>query len=205
MRLRIPATSTGSALATLLAAVFLFAAATLTHAGNHLSKTSATSNIASTPQQTSAPLISDTATPTTRATNTPAVAGASTVAPVKSSSQDTSRPAMPVQAQPAVQAPAPMLLVTVVINGQQFTVNAANVTNACDVLTEAKLERKISSVVFDNKYLDTYKSLMVTEINGYKGAGWTYSAADAAGNNLQVFGCSLTLLKAGYSVTWKPA
>ena len=205
MRLRIPATSTGSALATLLAVVVLFGAAAWTHAGNHLSKTSATRNIASTSQQTSAPLISNAATPTTLVTNTPAVAGASTVAPVKSSSQDTTRSAAPVPARPAAQAPAPVQLVSVAINGQQLTVNAANVTNACDVLTEAKLESKISSVVFDNKYLDTYKSLMVTEINGYKGAGWTYSATDAAGNNLQAFGCSLTPLKAGYSVTWKPA
>lgn len=196
MRLRISKSATGSMLATIFAAVVLVAAATWTQSSHHLSKFSAAATV--TPAM-SVPAPSSSSSPTP-ATESPSVAGASTVAPTAPQKLSSSAP---VAITPkASLSPSPQ--VTVVINGQTFTVSAANVFNACDVLKSAKAEGKISSLtIYDSeKYMQSHgNSAYVYELNGVADQ-WQYSATDANNAPLSARGCSLTPVRPGYSVTW---
>lgn len=105
---------------------------------------------------------------------------------------------------PAAPTPAPVALASLTINGASFNVDVTGVSNACDLLRAAKAQGKISSLTIydDPKYMATHGgSAYVYEMNGITDQ-WQYRATDAGGAPLQARGCSLTPVRAGYSVTW---
>lgn len=211
MRLRLPQLKLKPTLMVVLSAVSLAGAAYLTQA----------------PTRPIAKVLRPSTTSTTTPIS-PAVAGASS-APVPWST--TSSPAQPSSATggaavlpastvfasaPVTSAapaatPAPRQYVALTVAAKTGTITA-DITftpgmDACSILAQAQAEGKISSYTTSDQWLGSTGSLMVTEINGYTGAGWVYSVKDAAGMNPpnNAPGCSLNTLQPGYSVTWKPA
>lgn len=105
---------------------------------------------------------------------------------------------------PAVATPAPVAQASLTINGVSFNVDVAGVSNVCDLLRAAKTQGKIASLTIydDPKYMASHGgSAYVYELNGITDQ-WQYRATDAGGAPLQARGCSLTPVRAGYSVTW---
>ena len=78
-----------------------------------------------------------------------------------------------------------------------FTVELEEGFDICGVLVKAKNEGKISSLILDDSYLSTYKSLYVYEINGFAN-NWTFTV-----NGESPLGCSLYFPKKNDVIVWK--
>lgn len=69
--------------------------------------------------------------------------------------------------------------------------------NPCQALQKAKDEGKINSLTISDKYLASFGTLLVEEINGYKN-NWVFTVNGQSPN-----GCSLITLKNGDKVIWE--
>lgn len=69
--------------------------------------------------------------------------------------------------------------------------------DACAALQKAKDEGKINSLTISDKYLESFGTLLIEEINGYKN-NWVFTVNGESPN-----GCSLINLKNGDKVVWE--
>lgn len=69
--------------------------------------------------------------------------------------------------------------------------------NVCQAMQKAKDEGKINSISISDKYLESFGTLFVEEINGYKN-NWVFTVNGESPN-----GCSLVTLKNGDKVAWE--
>jgi hypothetical protein len=185
-------------------------AAVLTRSPHHLTKISVS------PKTTTSPAAGKpgeaAATP---GPNQPAVAGVSTeIAAPKTSVAQKVASKIAAAAGKSAPTPVPTASANVAVllpgNVKKFIIKLPANPDACNVLDEALAEGKISSLTIDRSEhnMDNYHSAMVTQIENYTGAGWNYTVTDQTGKPLppsQTTGCSLTPVKAGYTITWKPA
>jgi hypothetical protein len=185
----------------------LVGAAILTRGPYHLVKHSDPSSVTQTSVSKNTPLPLNTSS-----AGHPAVAGVASQAAQATVAATPITAKLPPIPKPTM-APAPVsndyvnLTISMPGNPSTFKVNLLSGADACSVLKEALAEGKISSLSINDStaYMQEYHSAMVTAINGYPGAGWIYSALDDSGKPLPAPGCSQTIVKAHYSVTWKPA
>lgn len=82
-------------------------------------------------------------------------------------------------------------------NAFSFDIEITEGINACAVMQKAKDEGKINSVTISDKYLESFGTLLVEEINGFKN-NWVFTVNGESPN-----GCSLVTLKNGDKVSWE--
>lgn len=82
-------------------------------------------------------------------------------------------------------------------SSSNFSIGISENMNVCDVLSKARDEGKISSVSFDDSYMETFKSKFVTEINGIK-SNWVFKV-----NGTSPLGCSLYTVKNSDKIEWE--
>lgn len=78
-----------------------------------------------------------------------------------------------------------------------FNVEISEGMNVCQVMQKAKDEGKINSLTINDKYLATFNTLLIEEINGYKNS-WVFTV-----NGESPMGCSLTSLKNEDKIAWE--
>lgn len=95
--------------------------------------------------------------------------------------------------------PAPQT-VSVEINSpagkSNFSTEITEGMNACEILEKAKEEGKIASLVLDDKYLESFGTLLVAEMNGYS-SNWVFTV-----NGDSPMGCSLSFPKSEDLIVW---
>lgn len=69
--------------------------------------------------------------------------------------------------------------------------------NVCQVMEKAKEAEKINSLTISDKYLESFGTLLVEEINGFRN-NWVFTVNGESPN-----GCSLITLKNGDKVAWE--
>lgn len=77
-----------------------------------------------------------------------------------------------------------------------FTIDITDNMNACQILQKAKEEGKITSLTLDDKYLESFGTLLVAEMNGYSN-NWVFTV-----NGESPMGCSLSFPKSGDQIVW---
>lgn len=82
-------------------------------------------------------------------------------------------------------------------SASNFSIGISENMNVCDVLSKARDEGKISSVVFDDSYMETFKSRFVKEIHGIAG-NWVFKV-----NGISPLGCSLYTVKNSDKIEWE--
>lgn len=151
-------------------------------------------------------------TPTTIATSAPVVISQSNPNPQNTSPiiiQIVSTPSPSPSSSPS-PSPSPSLepspspvVRTVAVEIKQpdatlnFDLEITNEMNVCQVMQKAKDQGKINSISISDKYLESFGTLFVEEINGYKN-NWTFTVNGESPN-----GCSLVTLKNGDKVAWE--
>ena len=76
----------------------------------------------------------------------------------------------------------------------RFEIQINENMNVCDLLSKAKTDGKISSIIFDDSYLETFKSRFVKEIHGISG-NWVFKV-----NGVSPLVFSLINLKNNYNI-----
>jgi hypothetical protein len=101
-------------------------------------------------------------------------------------------------------SPTPTLIPTLIIvevkepnHDFTFPLSIQDGINACQLLEFAKDQGKINSVTLDDRYLSSFNTLLVKEINGFQD-NWTFTV-----NGNSPMGCSLINLHNNDSVVWE--
>ncbi len=142
--------------------------------------------ISPTPQPSPSAKVENTVPSSPQPTNTPSPSAS--VAPSPSPSPSLSP--TPLVSQINVQIKTPD-------TNSAFSLQIEDGINACDLMTKAKNEGKISSLTLDDSYLATFHTLLVKEINGLKD-NWTFTV-----NGESPMGCSLVNLKDKDQIIWE--
>lgn len=79
----------------------------------------------------------------------------------------------------------------------QFTIEITDGMNVCQVMQKAKDEGKIASLTLNDKYLSSFNTLLVSEINGYQN-NWIFTINGESPN-----GCSLVIVKNNDNIVWE--
>lgn len=80
---------------------------------------------------------------------------------------------------------------------QHFTVAWQKGMTVCDVIKQAKVDGRISSLTIDESYIATFRSPYIYEINGYKD-NWVFEV-----NGESALGCALVTIEQDDHVVWK--
>ena len=108
----------------------------------------------------------------------------------------TATPAPSIEPSPT---PTP-LTVNIEVNSpagkSNFSLKITDGMNACEILQKAKDEGKIASLTLDDKYLESFGTLLVAEMNGYS-TNWVFTV-----NGESPMGCSLSFPKSGDQIVW---